>query len=135
MDRAPVILGAADGVTIALGLVVSLAGHPAAMWHAALGAGLAELVGMAAGVWLSDRRGGLLPALACGVAALAACVLPAAPYLLLRGTTALGAGLAVTVAAGAVVAWLRPERGFAAAAQTYGVLAAAAGLCWAVGLA
>ena len=32
------------------------AGQPHALWHAALGAGLAELVGMTAGAWLSDEK-------------------------------------------------------------------------------
>ena len=53
--KAPVTFGAADGVTISLGLVVSLTGQPRALFYAALGAGLAELVGMTAGQWLSRR--------------------------------------------------------------------------------
>lgn len=134
MKRAPVILGAADGVTIVLGLLVSLTGTPAAMWHAALGAGLAELVGMTAGMWLSDGKSGFRLAASCGLAALAACVLPAVPYLLLRGPLALVLALALTVAVAAAVAWLRPERGVLAAVQTYGVLLAAAVLCFGASL-
>jgi uncharacterized membrane protein len=45
----PVVFGAADGLTVALGLVGSLPRQPAALVHAAFGAGLAELVGMTGG--------------------------------------------------------------------------------------
>lgn len=134
MKRAPVILGAADGVTIVLGLLVSLTAHPSAMWHAALGAGLAELVGMTAGMWLSDGESGFRLALSCGVASLAACALPAVPYLALRGPVALGLSLGLTVAVAGAVAWLRPEKGVLAAVQTFGVLAVAAALCFTASL-
>jgi len=125
--------GSADGVTIALGLIVSLAGHPGAMWHAAVGAGVAELVGMTAGKWLSDSDAGFWVALANGGAALAACLLPAVPSLLVHGRTALAAEIALVAVIAAVIAWLRPERGVLAVAQTYGVLVVAAGLVLAAG--
>lgn len=141
--RAPVILGAADGVTIVLGLLVSLTAHPSAVFRAALGAGLAELVGMTAGVWLSagqDGTGhgggwrGFWAALSCGGAALVACAAPAVPYLVAHGPVALGASVALTAAVAGIVAWLRPEKGILAVAQTYGVLAVAAGLCYGASL-
>jgi hypothetical protein len=134
VKRAPVILGSADGLTIVLGLLVSLTAHPSAMWHAALGAGLAELVGMTAGMWLSDGESGFRLALSCGVASLAACVLPAVPYLAVSGLLALGLALGVTAAVAAAVSWLRPEKGILAAVQTYGVLIVAAGLCYGASL-
>lgn len=127
--REPVILGAADGLVIVLGLVVGLAvaRQPAsAVWHSALGAGVAELVGMTAGVWLADNESGFAAAAACGTAALAACVAPAVPYRLGSGAAALGATLALVTGVGAVVAWLRPQHGTVAVAQTFGVLVAAA---------
>jgi hypothetical protein len=117
-------------VVIALGLVVSLSGQAHAVVHAALGAGLAELVGMTAGAWLSDAGSGFRPALANGGAALAACVIPAVPYAVTSGSAALLASLGLVAAIAAAVAWLRPEKGVLAVAQTYGVLAAAAVLCW-----
>lgn len=125
--REPVILGAADGLVIVLGLVVGLAvaRQPgSAVWHSALAAGAAELVGMSAGVWLST--GERAQAAACGIASLAACVLPALPYALAGGVRALAATLALVLAVGALIAWLRPQRGAAAVAQTFGVLGAAA---------
>ncbi len=124
------ILGAADGVVIVLGLLLSLAIHqPGAIWHAAVGAGLAELVGMTSGMWLSDGRSGFVPALVCGAAAGSACVAPAVPYLVATGGLALAASLALIAATAAVISWLRPERGVLAVVQTYGVLITAAGLC------
>lgn len=128
--------GSADGVTIALGLVVSLAGHPGAMWHAAVGAGVAELVGMTAGRWLSDSSDGFAVALTNGGAACAACLIPALPALVMaRGAVALAAEIALVAVIAAVISWLRPERGVLAVAQTYGVLVVAAGLVMLAGLA
>jgi VIT1/CCC1 family predicted Fe2+/Mn2+ transporter len=127
--RAPIILGAADGVVIVLGLVLSLAGQPHAVFHAAAGGGLAELVGMTAGMWLSDGRSPFRLSASCGVAALAACVVPALPYSVLSGAVALVASLLLVGLVAAVVAWLRPERGFLAVAETYGTLLVAAAFC------
>lgn len=104
------------------------------MWHAAVGAGLAELVGMTAGMWLSDGHAGLPVAVSCGAAAAAACIAPAVPYLAVSGLTALLASLGLTAAVAGLVAWLRPERGALAVAQTYGVLIAAAALCYGASL-
>ena len=132
--RAPVTFGAADGVVIILGLVVSLTGQPHALFHAALGAGLAELVGMTAGQWLSDGDGGFRPALANGAAACAACIVPALPYLAASETVAMALSLVLVAAVAALISWLRPERGILAVVQTYGILLAAAVLCTAASL-
>jgi len=126
--------GSADGLTLALGLIVSLSGQPHAVVKAALGAGIAEFVGMAAGAWLSDGSGGIWPPLANGGAAFGACLIPALPYLFLAGSVALSASLVLVVAVAAVIAWLRPEKGVLAVVQTYGILAAAALLCFAASL-
>jgi VIT1/CCC1 family predicted Fe2+/Mn2+ transporter len=125
--REPVILGAADGLVIALGLAVGLiaAKQPgASVWHGGLADGEAELVGMAAAVWLSG--GSRRSAVACGLASLAGCVLPVAPYLFTGGSVALGLMLGLVFAVGCVIVWLRPQRGLTAVAQTFGVLVAAA---------
>jgi VIT1/CCC1 family predicted Fe2+/Mn2+ transporter len=133
--RSAMVFGAADGVTVVLGLVVSLAASaPSAVVRAALGAGLAELVGMTAGQWLSDGESGFGRALANGAAALAGCFIPAVPYLFTSGAVALAAALCLVVVVGGVVAWLRPERGVLAVVQTYGILLAAAVLCTAAAL-
>jgi hypothetical protein len=132
--RQPACFGGADGVTIVLGLLVSLTGQPHALFRAALGAGLAELVGMTAGQWLSDEKAGFAVAFANGSAACAACIIPALPYLAGRGPGALAASLALVAAVAAVISVLRPEKGVLAVVQTYGILLAAAGLCAAVAL-
>lgn len=132
--RAPVTFGAADGVTVVLGLLVSLSGQPHAMFRAALGAGLAELAGMTAGAWLSDEKAGIRPALANGSSALAACVLPAVPYLTGAGWAAMVPSLVLVAVTGCVISVLRPEKGVLAYVTTFGILAVAAVLCWAVSL-
>jgi hypothetical protein len=131
---APTVFGAADGVTIALGLIVSLTGMPHALFHAAVGAGCAELVGMTAGQWLSDNSAGFKAALANGGAACLACVIPALPYLAGSGPLVMAASLILVTVIAGLIALLRPEKGLLAAAQTYGVLLAAAGLCAAASL-
>lgn len=136
-SREPVILGAADGLVIMLGLVAGMAvAHQAAsaIWHAALAGGVAELVGMTAGMWLSDGEARFPRALACGVASLVACVLPAVPYALSSGAWALTATGALITLSGVVVAWLRPAHNAAAFAQTFGVLVVAAILTGGTGL-
>ena len=133
----PAVLGSADGLTIVLGLIVGLAvSHqaPSAVWHAAVAGGLAELVGMAAALWLSEADSGFWVALTCGVASCAACVVPAAPYAVAGGFAALLAALVLVAVAAAAISWLRPERGVLAAVQTYGVLLVAAVLTGAVAL-
>lgn len=128
------VFGGADGLTLALGLIVSLSGQPHAIVRAAAGAGLAEFVGMTAGAWLSDASSGFMPALANGGAALLACVIPAMPYVLATGAAALITSLMLVAAVAGVISWLRPERGILAVAQTYGILLAAAALCFGASL-
>lgn len=132
--RQAAVFGAADGVTIVLGLLVSLTGQPHALFHAALGAGVAELVGMTAGQWLSDEESGFWVALANGGAACAACVVPALPYLAASNIVALVTSLVLVAAVAGVISILRPERGLLALVQTYGILLVAAGLCAATAL-
>ncbi len=132
--RQPVTFGAADGITVLLGLLVSLAGQPHALVKAAVGAGLAELVGMTAGQWLSDGDSGFRAALANGGAACAACITPALPFLAAAGPLAMGTSLALVVLTAAGITYLRPEHGLRAGAQTFGILAAAAALGWAASL-
>jgi hypothetical protein len=133
--RRQAVFGGADGLVLALGLIAGLTRSPGALFHAAVSAGLAELVGMTAGAWLSDRGAGILAALASGGGALAACVVPAVPYAVTTGAAALIPSLALTAAVAGVIARLRPERGLLAAAQTFGVLVTAAALCYAASLA
>ena len=123
------VFGAADGVSAVIGLV-ALVGQPHALFRAALGVALAELVGMTAGAWLSaDEDSSFLEALANGSSAFACVLAPAVPFLFLSGAAAVGVALGIIVAIGALVTKLRTEKGVAAAAKTYGVLAVAAVVC------
>jgi hypothetical protein len=127
--RQQAVFGGSDGVTIALGLLVSLTGQPHAMVRAALAAGLAELVGMTAGQWLSDGESGFGAAAMNGGAAFAACVVPALPYLAASGPVALATSLVLVAAVAGVISILRPEKGLLALVQTYGILLVAAVVC------
>ena len=127
------VFGMSDGVAIILGLLVTLAGQPHALFRGALGAGLAELVGMTAGQWLSDGESGFWAALTNGSAAFAACFIPALPALAGDGIGVGAAAIALVAVVAAVISWLRPEKGILAVVQTYGILLAAAGLCAAAG--
>jgi VIT1/CCC1 family predicted Fe2+/Mn2+ transporter len=125
-QRIGAILGAADGLTIVVAL---LFGMTPAIFHAAVSAGIGEFVGMGAALWLTNKRQ-ILAALLCGLATLLACVVPAIPFALSGGALALSISLCLAVSTGAIVCWLRPEKGLMAVAETYGVLAAAALLCY-----
>lgn len=128
--RKQAVFGAADGVAAVIGLV-ALVGTPHALFKAALGVALAELVGMTAGAWLSadEEDAGFLHALANGASAFTCVIAPAVPFLFLHGWPAVAAALAVITAIGAVITLLRSERGWPAVAKTYGVLATAAVVC------
>jgi hypothetical protein len=135
LARTQAVFGSCDGLVLVVGLLASLAvTQPHALVRAALGAGIAELVGMSAGSWLSDARSGPWPALANGGAAFAACLIPALPYTAATGQAALWPSLALVAVVAGVIAWLRPERGLLAVAETYGVLLGAGVLCWAASL-
>jgi VIT1/CCC1 family predicted Fe2+/Mn2+ transporter len=130
--RLAVVLGICDGLTIVLGLLIGLHAQSGAIFHAALSAGIAELVGVGAALWLASVRslGNFLASAACGIATLLACVLPALPYIFSRGPTALGVSLGLCVMIAGGVTWLRSEKGWLAAGETFGVLFLAALLCY-----
>lgn len=123
------LFGGIDGLTMFLGLVLGLMVSRqvnAAAWHAALGGGAGELVGMTTGQFYSDRAAGFRVALMCGAAGALACVLPGIPFAVTsaRWPAVLFAAVAAVGVAG-VVAWLRPEHGWGAVLRTFGVLAGA----------
>lgn len=137
LQRAPIIFGAVDGLTVILGLIAGLVvsgQSSAAVWHSALGGGLAELVGMAAGQRQSAPEDGIADAVACGAASGLGCIVPAAPYLVASGVAALVPALLLVVAVAGLVTWLRPQKGWGAVAETYGVLVGAAVLSAAASL-
>lgn len=126
-DRTAAILGAADGLTLAVSLVF---GRNAHVFHAALDAGIGELVGMAAALYLSSEKRELMPAFLCGLTTLIACVIPAIPYAVGSGAGAAALSALLAMAVAALVCWIRPEKGWAAIAETYGVLVASGLLCF-----
>lgn len=131
------IFGGVDGLTMFLGLTAGLVvsrHDSSAIWHAALGGAAGELIGMTSGQWLSDRASGWRVAMACGAAGAAACAVPAIPFLVMSGTAARIAALVIAAAVAGVISWLRPERGPAAVAITYGILIAAGLLSGLTGL-
>lgn len=119
------VFGSVDGLTmflgLALGLIVSRQSSPA-VWHAALGGAAGELIGMTSGQWLSDRASGLPVALACGIAGGTACALPAIPFLVLPQGSARLAALGTAAVVAGVIARARPEHGWRAVLDTYGIL-------------
>jgi VIT1/CCC1 family predicted Fe2+/Mn2+ transporter len=130
-NRVAAILGAADGLTIVVALIF---GRNAAVFHAALDAGIGEFIGMGAALYLSDARKRIAPAFVCGMCTLLGCVLPAIPYAVSSGNIARGVSVVIAIGLAAVVCKLRPDKGWIAVAETYGVLAASALLCFAVSL-
>ena len=129
----PSIFGAYDGLTVVLGVLLSLTGHPELVFPTALGVAIAEGVGMAAGEWLSNDQSTPLAAGVMGAAVLVGGVAPAVPWLWLRGWPALALSVVVLVAIGGVIAWLRNDRGAGRAlVETYGVLAVTITVVWVV---
>jgi hypothetical protein len=125
-------MGLADGTTTGIGLSLALciAGQPhAAVWLAGLSGGLAAFPGMASGRYQSDPGDGLGGAVVCGLATAAGSVLVALPFAVASGRAALLAAGLVTLALCAGVAVIRADTGWRAWALSYGITAAAAGLC------
>lgn len=133
---APAVFGASDGSTTTVGALLTLAGHPGQVVPAAVGLSVAGAVGMAAGQWLSeDTDTGPGGAVAIGVATGLGTLLPALPYLWLRGWPAMALSMLVLTGIGALITVVRARGGrswLRAAAETFGVLAV---VCTAVGVA
>lgn len=126
------LFGAVDGMSAFMGILAGLvvAHQPAsAVWWAALSCGLAKLVGMTSGQYQSDAQSGWGAALICGGMAGAGCTVPAIPYLVFTGPLALGLALFLVVVECSLIAWLRPEKGWRAWLQTFGLTALVAVVC------
>lgn len=132
IPRAPAIFGFADGLTCAVGIVAGmLVTHQPhhAIWIAAFSAGLAEFIGMASGQFQSAPEDGMLPAIVCGIASMLGAILPAFPYIFASGMLAVTLAIGMVCAVCAFIAIIRPETGWKAYALSYGITAAAIGLC------
>lgn len=128
----PAVFGATDGITVVVGVLLSLAHRPQLILAAALGVAVAEAVGMALGEWLSDSDSGLGSSVVIGGATAAASIAPAIPYALAGPAVAVPASVGVFAALGGVIAWVRArQRGWGRALlETYGVLVAAVVAVW-----
>jgi VIT1/CCC1 family predicted Fe2+/Mn2+ transporter len=122
-DRA--VFGSFDGMTVIIGILFSVTGSSALIFTAALGVGVAEGIGMAAGEWLSDSDNGFGAASIMGLATIAGALLPAIPFLITSGALALGISFGIIALVGLGIVILRhKERGWLKAVwETYGVLA------------
>lgn len=135
--RGAMAFGAADGLTLILGLMLGLAISKQpniAVWHAALAGGVAEFGGMALGQYWSDPEQDKVAAVANGGAGCFAILLAGAPFAVMAGYTALGVAAVIVTALALAITWLREETGWLAASHTFGLLLAAGGLSAASGL-
>lgn len=130
--RRPAVFGAFDGSTCYLGVLFPLMNSPHLVLPTALGVGLAETVGMAAGEWQSDSANGPGASLVIGTASGAGAILPALPYGFLPQDAARWTSVALLLGVVAVIACLRadargPRRAFA---ESFGILGAVAAVVW-----
>ena len=122
----PLIFGAIDGMTCAIGVILSLHHHAGLVFAGAFGVAVAEFVGMGAGEWLSDENPhGFTSSAAIGAASAIGAVLPALPYLMTSGALAIAMSVTVLIVVCGLISVARAEqRGFGRAVlETYGVLA------------
>lgn len=122
--------GAFDGLSGTLGVLLGLiATHsdPGVVLHVCAAGAACNAVSMGSGQYLGDKGGAgrVRRAAVMGVATLLGALAPALPYALLPGWAGRIGAVLVVLAAGAVVAHLRPARGIRAYVITYGLLAAA----------
>lgn len=132
LSRSAAIMGMADGLTTGIGLVLGMViTHQThlAIWAAGFSGGLAAFPGMASGRYQSAPEDGRAGAAVCGLATTVGSILVVLPYLVSRGTIALAVSCAVAFVLCALVALIREQRGWRAFALSYGITAAAAGLC------
>jgi hypothetical protein len=131
------VFGAADGLSLILGLILGLAVSrqpSSAVWHAALAGGVAEFGGMALGQYWSDPGRDKTGALLNGGAGATAVIASGAPFAITAGAPAVGMAAAIVAAFALAVTFLREEPGWLAVARTFGLLLAAGALSAASGL-
>lgn len=132
-----VVFGAADGLTLILGLILGLAvAHQpgSSIWHAALAGGIAEFGGMSLGQYWSDPNRDKFAALCNGTAGAASVVGSGAPFAVMSGVPAVGVSAVIIVLVGMAITFLRAEPGWQSTVRTFGLLLAAGGLSAASGL-
>jgi hypothetical protein len=135
--RGPLVFGMVDGSTLVLGLFLGeivARQSGSALWHAALGGGLAELGGMSLGQYWSRPEDGKLSAAANGVGCAATTIIAGLPFAVLPRTPATIVSAVLIAVAAVVICVLREETGRLAVARTFGLLLAAGVLSGVSGL-
>lgn len=132
----PAVFGAFDGLTVSLGVLLSLTHQQHLIVPTTVGVAAAEAVGMAAGEWLSSSDTGLAASAVIGAATGLAGVIPVLPYLWVTGWPAMIASVCLLLVLAAGISLVRAAaRGWGRAlAETYGVLLAVAAVVAALGL-
>jgi VIT1/CCC1 family predicted Fe2+/Mn2+ transporter len=119
------VFGLADGMMSLLGVILYLMGHQALIFPAALSGGISSALSMAGGEWLSDSENGLGASCIMGAATGTGAVLPAIPYAITTGSTAISASIVICIFIGIAVALMRPGRSKPKAlAETFAILGA-----------
>jgi VIT1/CCC1 family predicted Fe2+/Mn2+ transporter len=128
------IFGMTDGLAMAIGLILGLVvakQSASALWHSALAGGLAEIGGMSLGQYWSDEQSGKQDwrvALVNGLGSCVSAVIAGSPFAFLSGVPAFTLSVILIVLLGAIICWLRPEKGFKAFGRTYVLLLVAGAL-------
>jgi VIT1/CCC1 family predicted Fe2+/Mn2+ transporter len=105
------VFGLADGTMSMLGVLLYLLHHQNLIFPAALMGGISAAVSMAGGEWLSDSDNGFGASAVMGLATGAGAILPAVPFALARGATALTATVVICLLIGVVVGGMRGQAG------------------------
>lgn len=117
-------MGLSDGMMSLLGVLLYLLGHQSLIVPAALSGAVSSALSMAGSEWLSESDNGFGASCAMGVATGAGSLLPALPFLVATGPTAITASVLICLGIGVVVALMRPNRRpLRALAETGAVLA------------
>lgn len=135
--RGPLVFGMVDGSVLVLGLFLGevVAGQSsAALWHAALGGGLAEFGGMGLGQYWAQPEDGKLAAFANGAGCALTAIIAGLPFAFLGRTAATIASAVIITLVAIAICLLRAETGKLAIARTFGLLLAAGVLSGASGL-
>ena len=126
--RGPLVFGMVDGSALVLGLflgeIVSRQSS-SALWHAALGGGLAAFGGMSLGQYWSAPEMGKAAALVNGAGTAATTILCGLPFAVFPRTPAIAASAVLITLAAVAICFLRDETGKVAVARTFGLLLAA----------
>jgi VIT1/CCC1 family predicted Fe2+/Mn2+ transporter len=137
----PAIFGLGDGCMSVIGVILYLLGDQRIIFAAALSGALSAALSMAGSEYLSDSDNGLLPSAVMGLATAAGGVIPAVPFLFMRGAPALALMGVLCLAVGVTVGVMRARqsRRHSVTAELAGTLAVfglifAAVLAVAVGL-